>query len=32
VPGDPAQTIYVWFDALLNYISANPKWWPADLN
>jgi len=22
VPGDPAQTIYVWFDALLNYISA----------
>ncbi|MBI2552580.1 methionine--tRNA ligase [Candidatus Uhrbacteria bacterium] len=22
VPGDPSQTIYVWFDALLNYISA----------
>lgn len=32
VPGDPAQTIYVWFDALLNYISADPKWWPADLH
>lgn len=32
VPGDPTQTIYVWFDALLNYISANPKWWPADLH
>jgi methionyl-tRNA synthetase len=22
VPGDPDQTIYVWFDALINYISA----------
>lgn len=22
VPGDPEQTIYVWFDALVNYISA----------
>ena len=22
VPGDPEQTIYVWFDALCNYISA----------
>jgi methionyl-tRNA synthetase len=22
VPGDPAQIIYVWFDALINYISA----------
>ncbi|MDO8504986.1 MAG: methionine--tRNA ligase [bacterium] len=32
VPGDPKQTIYVWFDALLNYISADPKWWPADLH
>ena len=21
VPFDPAQTIYVWFDALLNYIT-----------
>ncbi len=31
VPGDPAQTIYVWFDALINYVSAEPKWWPANL-
>lgn len=22
VPGDPSQTVYVWFDALLNYVSA----------
>jgi methionyl-tRNA synthetase len=22
VPGDPAQTVYVWFDALANYVSA----------
>lgn len=22
VPGDPAQVIYVWFDALVNYVSA----------
>jgi methionyl-tRNA synthetase len=22
VPGDPAHTIYVWFDALINYITA----------
>lgn len=32
VPGDPSQTIYVWFDALINYISADKKWWPADLH
>lgn len=31
-PNDPTQVIYVWFDALINYISANPKWWPADLH
>lgn len=30
VPHDPSQVIYVWFDALLNYISASPKHWPAD--
>jgi len=39
VPGDPSHTIYVWFDALINYISAlgwgNDKYhdfdryWPA---
>lgn len=40
VPGDPSQTIYVWADALSNYISAlgyaknGPKfkkYWPADV-
>ncbi|TSC82743.1 MAG: methionyl-tRNA synthetase [Parcubacteria group bacterium Gr01-1014_20] len=38
VPGDPSQTMYVWCDALTNYISALgygrnedwKKWWPAD--
>lgn len=39
VPFDPGFTIYVWFDALLNYITAIgygsdeetfKKWWPAD--
>jgi methionyl-tRNA synthetase len=39
VPGDPSHTIYVWFDALTNYISALgwgnnryqdfDKYWPA---
>jgi len=41
VPFDPAFTIYVWFDALLNYITAIGfgtdeerfcKWWPADIH
>ena len=38
-PGDPDQTIYVWFDALINYLSATgfpdpgyEKLWPADLH
>lgn len=43
VPDDPTQTMYVWCDALVNYISAvgygqDPasevvfkKWWPADV-
>ena len=40
VPGDPGNMIYVWFDALINYISAigylsdDEKFnsiWPADL-
>ena len=40
VPGDPAHVMYVWLDALTNYISAvgypdtgSPAWtrfWPAD--
>lgn len=32
VPDDPEQTIYVWFDALINYISGAPKFWPADIH
>ncbi len=41
VPGDEEQTIYVWFDALSNYINAVnypyedktfKKLWPADLH
>ncbi|MCP4217595.1 MAG: methionine--tRNA ligase [bacterium] len=41
VPGDDEQTIYVWFDALTNYINAInyntedetfKKFWPADLH
>ena len=40
VPGDQSQTMYVWADALTNYISAIgygrdaatfKKWWPADM-
>ena len=40
VPGDPSRVIYVWFDALINYISATgylsdddrfASLWPADL-
>ncbi len=41
VPGDDTQRIYVWFDALINYMSAVgygtddklfKKWWPANLH
>ena len=33
VPDNPKHTIYVWFDALINYISGAPKgFWPADLH
>ncbi|MDA8050591.1 MAG: methionine--tRNA ligase [Rhodospirillales bacterium] len=41
VPGDPDHVMYVWLDALANYITAagfpdaeNPRWayWPADLH
>jgi methionyl-tRNA synthetase len=38
-PGDSEQTVYVWFDALINYLSAtgfpDPEYqrlWPADLH
>ncbi len=41
VPDEPEQVIYVWIDALTNYISGAgylndeeswKKWWPADLH
>ncbi len=41
MPQDPSSVIYVWVDALINYITAvgfgtDPamveKWWPADLH
>jgi methionyl-tRNA synthetase len=41
VPFDPSSVVYVWYDALINYIAAvgygqnQPlfdKWWPADLH
>jgi methionyl-tRNA synthetase len=35
VPGDPEHTIYVWFDALINYWSAaagKDDEWPADVH
>jgi methionyl-tRNA synthetase len=33
VPGDPEHTIYVWFDALINYLSAaDGDLWPADVH
>jgi len=38
-PGDLEQTVYVWFDALINYLSATgfpepgyERLWPADLH
>ena len=40
-PGDPEHRIYVWFDALTNYLTgagfpndptALGRWWPADLH
>jgi len=42
VPGDPAHVMYVWLDALTNYMTAAGfpdiegetfrRWWPADLH
>lgn len=33
VPNDPSQTIYVWFDALINYLTGAPEgFWPADIH
>ncbi len=38
-PGDPTHTVYVWFDALINYLSATgfpetgyEAMWPADVH
>ncbi len=38
-PGDDTQAVYVWFDALTNYLTAigypggdMDKWWPADVH
>ncbi|MBI2411139.1 MAG: methionine--tRNA ligase [Candidatus Kerfeldbacteria bacterium] len=40
VPGDDTQVMYVWFEALMNYLSVIDygrnketfaKWWPADI-
>lgn len=41
VPGDDSQRIYVWFDALINYLTvagfgtndaSTERWWPADVH
>ncbi|MGB9911533.1 MAG: methionine--tRNA ligase [Microgenomates group bacterium] len=34
VPDDPSHTIYVWFDALINYLTygVKEKCWPADVH
>ncbi len=32
LPWDKKQTVYVWVDALLNYLSGGEKFWPADLH
>jgi methionyl-tRNA synthetase len=38
-PGNPDHTVYVWFDALINYLASTGfpddqyvEWWPADLH
>jgi methionyl-tRNA synthetase len=34
-PGDKKHVVYVWFDALFNYLSGsgeNKKYWPADIH
>jgi methionyl-tRNA synthetase len=27
VPDDPGQVVYVWWDALANYVTGDPCWW-----
>ena len=40
-PGEPGHTVYVWFDALINYVTGVgfgtddatfAKWWPCDVH
>ncbi|MDP1694640.1 MAG: methionine--tRNA ligase, partial [Candidatus Woesearchaeota archaeon] len=31
LPIDKEHVFWVWFDALINYISATPKYWPAQV-
>lgn len=31
LPIDPKHKFWVWFDALINYISADPSKWPSDV-
>lgn len=31
VPGDDSQVIYIWFEALINYLFPE-KYWPADIH
>jgi methionyl-tRNA synthetase len=40
MPNDPTHAVYVWFDALINYLTVtgypdaaeSKKWWPADVH
>ncbi len=32
LPNDPKHVFWVWFDALVNYLSAGEDFWPADLH
>ncbi|OGR82230.1 MAG: methionine--tRNA ligase [Elusimicrobia bacterium RIFCSPLOWO2_01_FULL_54_10] len=32
IPQDSTHTVYVWFDALLNYLTAGEKNWPPDIH
>lgn len=32
LPWDKNQSVYVWIDALLNYLSGGEGYWPADLH
>ncbi|PIZ45112.1 methionine--tRNA ligase [candidate division WWE3 bacterium CG_4_9_14_3_um_filter_41_6] len=30
VPNDPRHVLYVWFDALINYVTGAPSFWESD--